>query len=154
MSEEIVRFIENHYGVKLPADYVAYATAAGNLGYSFHDTDNFSEWSVRFQKFDENFISVNESHFEPASPAPGKLIPFAWSMSSGNFYLLDYRNGTADPSIARLDHEEAIIWEDAISESGTTEEAQTLMDANVATVASSFADFVRRLEPDGEDWSA
>ncbi|MGM1050300.1 MAG: hypothetical protein ACQEXX_29860 [Bacillota bacterium] len=76
---------------------------------------------------------------------PMKLIPIAWSVSSGNNYLLDYRKNSSSPSVALMDHEEAIAREDAEDESATPEEAQQLMEDNVREVANHFAEFAARL---------
>ncbi|EGL19640.1 hypothetical protein [Paenibacillus sp. HGF7] len=60
--------------------------------------------------------------------------------------MFDYRTNPSTPSVVLMDHEEAMMREDAESESETPEEAQELMEQNVREAAGSFAEFASRLQ--------
>lgn len=115
-------------------------------GYNFIENGDFTDLEVRFSELDERFIETNRNLVEDANPDPERLIPFAWSVSSGNNYLFDYRTIPSCPSVVLMDHEEAMVREDAEIESETPEEAQELMEQNVREVAGSFAEFASRLQ--------
>ena len=73
---------------------------------------------------------------DEVNPDPQRIIPIAWSVSSGNNYLLDYREDKEAPSVLVMEHELAMVREDAESEAETLEDAQQLMEENVKSIAA------------------
>lgn len=145
MNNNSIKEIEQHYGVVFPPEYLSFLEDAAEKSFNFIESKDFTDWEIRFSDLDESFVATNQHLVDDANPDPMKLIPIAWSVSSGNNYLLDYRKNSLSPSLALMDHEEAIVREDAENESATPEEAQQLMEDNVREVANHFAEFAARL---------
>ncbi|UHA73436.1 SMI1/KNR4 family protein [Paenibacillus sp. 481] len=150
MKSNSIQEIEQHYGVVFPPEYLSFLELSSGKSFNFTETEDFTDWEVRFSDLDGKFIATTRSLVDDVNPDPMKLIPIAWSVSSGNNYLLDYRTNPTSPSVVLMDHEEAIVREDAESESDTPEEAQQLMEENVREVAIDFAEFAARLVDEEE----
>ncbi|MBV6714853.1 SMI1/KNR4 family protein [Paenibacillus chitinolyticus] len=146
MENNTLKKIEQHYGIVFPSDYLSFLQNAEKQGYNFVENGDVTDWEVRFSELDERFIETNRNLVDDVNPDPKRLIPFAWSVSSGNNYLFDYRTNPSSPSVVLMDHEEAMVREDAESESETPEEAQELMEQNVREIVGSFAEFAARLQ--------
>ncbi|MFS0838083.1 SMI1/KNR4 family protein [Paenibacillus sp. 1P03SA] len=146
MENQSVKKIEQHYGIVFPSDYLNFLQNVQKRGYNFVENGDFTDWEVRFSELDERFIQTNRDLTDEVNPDPKRLIPFAWSVSSGNNYLFDYRTNPSSPAVVLMDHDEAMVREDAESESETPEEAQELMEQNVREIAGSFAEFASRLQ--------
>ncbi|MFC9776271.1 SMI1/KNR4 family protein [Paenibacillus chitinolyticus] len=147
MKNHTLEKIEQYYGIVLPSDYLNFLQKVEQQGYNFVENGDVTDWEVRFSELDERFIETNRSLVDEVNPDPKRLIPFAWSVSSGNNYLFDYRTNPSSPAVVLMDHEEAMVREDAESESETLEEAQELMEQNVRKAADNFAEFAARLQP-------
>ncbi|MGW9124534.1 SMI1/KNR4 family protein [Paenibacillus chitinolyticus] len=147
MKNHAWKKIEQYYGIVFPSDYLNFLQKAEQQGYNFVENGDVTDWEIRFSELDERFIETNRSLVDEVNPDPKRLIPFAWSVSSGNNYLLDYRTNPSSPAVVLMDHEEAMVREDAESESETLEEAQELMEQNVRKAANNFAEFAARLQP-------
>ncbi|MEC0248695.1 SMI1/KNR4 family protein [Paenibacillus chitinolyticus] len=146
MKNHALKKIEQYYGIVFPSDYLSFLQNAEQQGYNFVENGDVTDWEVRFSELDERFIETNRSLVDEVNPDPKRLIPFAWSVSSGNNYLFDYRTNPSCPAVVLMDHEEAMVREDAESESESLEEAQELMEQNVREIAGNFAEFAARLQ--------
>lgn len=103
--------------------------------------ENFNEytaWSIRFIRpdasFERSIAAVSEIVLEPR-----KIIPFAWSVSSGDWLLFDYRKTDTEPPILYIDHEMALVIEDA--EQCASEENRPLeevLEENLCALCDSF----------------
>ncbi|MCY9589169.1 SMI1/KNR4 family protein [Paenibacillus chitinolyticus] len=147
MKNHAWKKIEQYYGIVFPSDYLNFLQKVEQHGYNFVENGDVTDWEIRFSELDERFIETNRSLVDEVNPDPKRLIPFAWSVSSGNNYLFDYRTNLSCPAVVLMDHEEAMVREDAESESETLEEAQELMEQNVRKAADNFAEFAARLQP-------
>ncbi len=140
-AEQYIDQIEKHYGICFPLDYLNKLNEANHREYQYVETDGHTDWSIYFSRLDERFISNNETLVDEMNPDPKRIIPFAWSVSSGNYYLLDYRYHPAQPAVLLMEHEEAIVREDAESEAEYPEQVQELLEGNVRQIADSFEQF-------------
>lgn len=145
MNDSKIHQIEMFYGITYPPEYLSFLEQNGDTPYYFIENEEFTDWEIRFSKLDDSFITNNKNLVDDANPDPMRIIPFAWSVSSGNNYLLDFRKNPFSPAVVLMDHEVAIIREDAESETDSPEEAQRLLEENLREVASGFAEFAVRL---------
>ncbi|MEY8746946.1 SMI1/KNR4 family protein [Paenibacillus tundrae] len=148
MSKVDITSIQDHYGVVFPEEYLDFQQANSSSSFNLMESGEVMDWQIRFSALDDQFITNNIQMVDEVNPDPKRIIPIAWSVSSGNNYLLDYRKNSASPAILLMEHEEAIVREDAESETDTLEEAQRLMEGNVREIADSFASFIAKLSAD------
>ncbi|MDQ0171227.1 SMI1/KNR4 family protein [Paenibacillus tundrae] len=148
MSKVDITSIQDHYGVAFPQEYLDFQQTNSGSSFNLMESGEVSDWQIRFSVMDDQFITNNIQMVDEVNPDPKRIIPIAWSVSSGNNYLLDYRKNSASPAILLMEHEEAIVREDAESETDTLEEAQRLMEGNVREIADSFASFIAKLSAD------
>ncbi|MEC0124472.1 SMI1/KNR4 family protein [Paenibacillus pabuli] len=141
MSNMQIENIQNYYGIVFPHAYLEFQQEAGGQAFDVIEHGEVIDWEIRFFALDDQFIANNINLIDDVNPDPGRIIPFAWSVSSGNNYLLDYRENSESPAILVMDHEEAMVREDAESESETLEEAQQLLEENVREIAAIFNAF-------------
>ncbi|KQY82754.1 hypothetical protein ASD24_15375 [Paenibacillus sp. Root52] len=140
--------IQDHYGVVFPQEYLDFQQANSSSSFNLMESGEVMDWQIRFSALDDQFITNNIQMVDEVNPDPKRIIPIAWSVSSGNNYLLDYRKHSARPAVLLMEHEEAIVREDAESETDTPEGAQRLMEGNVREIADSFASFIAKLKVD------
>lgn len=119
---------------------------SGEEAYQYTEEGGQIDWEIHFSALDGQFVANNRAMVNDVNPDPQRIIPIAWSVSSGNNYLLDYRYNPAEPSVLLLEHEEAMVREDAEAEADHPEEAQQLMEGNVRKIADSFGEFVQLLK--------
>ncbi|WP_411347643.1 DUF2625 family protein [Paenibacillus sp. WLX2291] len=140
-TEHHIDEIEQHYSICFPLDYLAFVRQSGDQAYQFTEEGGQTDWEIHFSALDGQFIANNQAMVNDVNPDPQRIIPIAWSMSSGNNYLLDYRYNPAEPAVLLLEHEEAMVREDAEAEADSPEEAQQLLEGNVRKVADHFGQF-------------
>lgn len=138
--------IQKHYGIVLPHEYLEFQREADGQAFDMIENGEVVDWEIRFSALDNQFIANNINLVDDVNPDPRRIIPFAWSVSSGNNYLLDYRKNSESPAVLVMDHEEAMVREDAESESETPEEAQQLLEENVREIAANFNAFIACLK--------
>ncbi|QOS82330.1 SMI1/KNR4 family protein [Paenibacillus sp. JNUCC31] len=143
--------IQNHYGIVFPHEYVEFQREADGQAFDVIENGEVIDWEIRFSALDEQFIVNNINLVDNVNPDPRRIIPFAWSVSSGNNYLLDYRKNSESPAVLVMVHEEAMVREDAESESETPEEAQQLLEENVREIAANFNAFIACLKARSSD---
>lgn len=151
MKNEAVQQIEQHYQIRFPQAYLDFADRAGQQAYNFTTAAGFIDWEIQFMMLDEHFITTNQELVDECNPDPEHLIPFAWSVSSGNNYLLDYRHHPDEPRVLLMDHDEAVVREDAVEMTDTPEQAQQMMEENVAPIADNIQAFLDALTEYDED---
>ncbi|WP_440111466.1 SMI1/KNR4 family protein [Paenibacillus sp. QZ-Y1] len=138
--------IQKYYGIMLPQEYLDFQQAVSDMSFDLMQGETVLDWEIRFSALDDQFITNNINLVDDVNPDPLRIIPIAWSVSSGNNYMLDYRKNVDYPSVLVMDHEEAMVREDAESESETLEEAQRLLDENVKEVTANFTEFIALLK--------
>lgn len=138
--------IQKHYGIVFPHEYLEFQREADGQAFDMIENGEVIDWEIRFSALDNQFIANNINMVDDVNPDPRRIIPFAWSVSSGNNYLLDYRKNSESPAVLVMDHEEAMVREDAESESETPEEAQQLLEENVREIAANFNAFIACLK--------
>ncbi|MDP9699228.1 hypothetical protein J2T16_002129 [Paenibacillus intestini] len=138
--------IQSHYGIVFPQDYLDFIQLHGDASFDLIQGTETEDWDIRFHALDDQFIVNNAALVDEVNPDPRRIIPIAWSVSSGNNYLLDYRENKVSPSVLVMEHELAMVREDAESEAETMEEAQQLMEENVKLLAAQFQSFVALLQ--------
>ncbi len=151
--EQHIDRIEKHYGICFPLDYLNTLNDAVKREYQYADAEGHTDWSIHFARLDERFIANNETLVDEMNPNPQRIIPFAWSASSGNYYLLDYRQHPDQPAVLLMEHEEAIVREDAEAEAEYPEQVQEMLEGNVHLIANSFAEFAQHLKEQEQDLS-
>ncbi len=144
--EQHIDRIEKHYGICFPLDYLNQLQDAVKREYQYADAEGHVDWSIHFAKLDDRFIANNEALVDEMNPNPQRIIPFAWSVSSGNYYLLDYRQHPEQPAVLLMEHEEAIVREDAEAEAEYPEQVQEMLEGNVRQLANSFEEFAANLK--------
>ncbi|KAA8782843.1 hypothetical protein ABIE27_000274 [Paenibacillus sp. 4624] len=137
--------IQSHYGIVFPQDYLDFIQLHGDASFDLIQGTETEDWEIRFHALDDQFIANNTTLVDEVNPDPQRIIPIAWSISSGNNYLLDYRGSEETPSVLVMEHELAMVREDAESEAETMEEAQQLMEENVEPLAAHFQSFAALL---------
>lgn len=140
-----VKRIQSHYGVVFPQDYLDFIQLNGDASFDLIQGTETEDWEIRFHVLDDQFIANNVALVDEVNPDPRRVIPIAWSVSSGNNYLLDFRENEDVPSVLVMEHELAMVREDAESEAETSEEAQQLMEENVKPLAANFQSFAALL---------
>ncbi|WP_411346826.1 SMI1/KNR4 family protein [Paenibacillus sp. WLX1005] len=145
-TEHHIDEIEQHYRICFPLDYLAFVRQSGDQAYQFREEGGQTDWEIHFSALDGQFIANNQAMVNDVNPDPQRIIPIAWSMSSGNNYLLDYRYNPAEPAVLLLEHEEAMVREDAEAEANSPEEAQQLLEGNVRKIADHFEAFMHLLK--------
>ncbi|WP_128103055.1 SMI1/KNR4 family protein [Paenibacillus sp. DCT19] len=145
MSKVDITTIQDYYGVVFPQEYLDFQQTNSGSSFNLMESGEVTDWQIRFSELDDQFITNNIQVVNDVNPDPKRIIPIAWSVSSGNNYLLDYRKHSACPVVLLMEHEEAMVREDAESETDTPEEAQQLMEENVRVIADSFASFLAKL---------
>lgn len=148
--EQDIDTIEQYYSICFPLDYLEFVRQAEGRSFQYINEEGQTDWEIRFSALDDAFIVNNQSLTDDVNPDPKRIIPFAWSVSSGNNYLLDYRYNPAQPSVLVMEHEEAMVRADAEAEAENLEEAQQLLEGNVRQIADSFAEFAARLQEETE----
>lgn len=138
--------IQKHYGIVFPHEYLEFQQQADGQAFDMIENGEVVDWEIRFSALDDQFIANNINLVDDVNPDPLRIIPIAWSVSSGNNYLLDYRTNSESPAVLVMDHEEAMVREDAECESETPEEAQQLLEENVREIASNFNAFIACLK--------
>lgn len=138
--------IQSHYGIVFPQDYLNFIEKHGDDSFDLIQGTEAEDWDIRFHVLDDRFIANNAALVDEVNPDPQRIIPIAWSVSSGNNYLLDYRENKETPSVLVMEHEMAMVREDAESEAESSEEAQQLMEENVKPLASNFHFFAALLQ--------
>jgi len=146
MTTDFIEQIQSHYGLPLPQTYLQFLAQAGEQAYDLVEDGEVEEWELRFMALDDQYLANTADLVDPVNPDPARLVPFAWSVSSGSNYLFDYRGSADEPAVVVIEHEMAMVWEDAQDEASSPEEAQQLMDDNVREIAPDFASFVARLQ--------
>ncbi|WP_322904758.1 DUF2625 family protein [Paenibacillus sp. SGZ-1009] len=149
--EQHIDRIEKHYRICFPLDYLNRLDEAVTREYQYADAEGHIDWSIHFSKLDEQFIANNEELVAEMNPDPQRIIPFAWSVSSGNYYLFDYRYHPDKPAVLLMEHEEAIVREDAEAEAEHPEQVQEMLDGNVRLLADHFEEFVVCLKEQESD---
>ncbi|MDN4599737.1 SMI1/KNR4 family protein [Paenibacillus sp. F6_3S_P_1C] len=142
MSNMQMENIQKYYGIVFPHEYLEFQREAGDKAFDVIENGDVIDWEIRFSALDDQFIANNINLVDAVNPDPRRIIPFAWSVSSGNNYLLDYRKSSESPAVLVMDHEEAMVREDAESESETLEEVQQLLEENVREIAANFNAFI------------
>ncbi|WP_020620347.1 SMI1/KNR4 family protein [Paenibacillus daejeonensis] len=145
--ENTIQTIQEYYGIIFPEAYLHALGGMLSSSYDLMEDGEVRDWEIRFHPLDAKFISTNRDLVDEVNPDPSRIIPIAWSVSSGNNYLLDYRNTPGSPTVLVMEHEEAMMREDAEDEAETPEQAQQMMEDNVKVLALSFTEFVARLRP-------
>lgn len=138
--------IQSHYGIVFPQDYLDFIQLHGDASFDLIQGTETEDWEIRFHVLDDQFIANNAALVDEVNPDPRRIIPIAWSVSNGNNYLLDYRENEEVPSVLVMEHELAMVREDAESEAETMEEAQQLMEENVKPLAAQFQSFAALLQ--------
>ncbi|MGQ8872693.1 SMI1/KNR4 family protein [Paenibacillus sp. TSA_86.1] len=138
--------IQAHYSIVFPQDYLNFIQLHGDDSFDLMQGNETEDWEIRFHVLDDQFIANNAALVDEVNPDPRRVIPIAWSVSSGNNYLLDYRENEETPSVLVMEHELAMVREDAESEAETDEEAQQLMEENVKLLAANFRSFASLLQ--------
>jgi hypothetical protein len=138
--------IQSHYGIVFPQEYLDFIQLHGDASFDLIQGTETEDWEIRFHVLDDQFIANNAALVDEVNPDPQRIIPIAWSVSSGNNYLLDYRENKVSPSVLVMEHELAMVREDAESEAETMEEAQQLMEENVKPLAAHFQSFAALLQ--------
>jgi len=100
--------IESELGIVFPAGYKKLVLDNERTGqvkeYHLENFNEYTAWAIRFIRPDASFkrsiAAVSEIVLEPR-----KIIPFAWSVSSGDWLVFDYRKTDAEPPILYIDHE-------------------------------------------------
>ncbi|WP_145332386.1 SMI1/KNR4 family protein [Paenibacillus xylanexedens] len=138
--------IQSHYGVVFPQEYLEFIQLHGAASFDLIQGTETEDWEIRFHVLDDRFIANNVALVDEVNPDPQRIIPIAWSVSSGNNYLLDYRENEEVPSVLVMEHELAMVREDAESEAETREEAQQLMEENVKPLVANFRSFASLLQ--------
>ncbi|MFE6076881.1 SMI1/KNR4 family protein [Paenibacillus sp. NPDC057886] len=151
MSNMQIENIQRHYGMVYPHKYLEFQREAGGKAFDVIENGEVIDWEIRFSALDDQFIVNNINLVDDVNPDPRRIIPFAWSVSSGTNYLLDYRKNSESPAVLVMDHEEAMVREDAESESETLEEAQQLLEENVREIAANFNAFIACLKARSSD---
>ncbi|WP_405153478.1 SMI1/KNR4 family protein [Paenibacillus sp. FSL K6-0108] len=146
MSNMQIENIQKHYGIVFPHEYLEFQREVSGKAFDVIENGEVIDWEVCFSALDDQFIANNINLVDDVNPDPRRIIPFAWSVSSGNNYLLDYRTNPESPAVLVMDHEEAMVREDAESESETPEEAQQLLEENVREIAANFNTFIACLK--------
>ncbi|WP_342552251.1 SMI1/KNR4 family protein [Paenibacillus sp. FSL R7-0652] len=145
-SDVNVMRIQSHYGIVFPQDYLDFIRQHTDASFDLIQDTEAEDWDIRFHVLDDRFIPNNAALVDEVNPDPQRIIPIAWSVSSGNNYLLDYRENKSIPSVLVMEHELAMVREDAESEAETSEEAQQLMEENVKSIAADFLSFAALLQ--------
>ncbi|PYE49738.1 SMI1/KNR4 family protein [Paenibacillus barcinonensis] len=138
--------IQQHYGIQFPQGYLDFIQLHGGMSFDRMQGTEVQDWDIRFHLLDDQFIANNAELVDEVNPDPQWIIPIVWSVSSGNNYLLDYRQNKETPSVLFMEHELAMVREDAESEADTSEEAQRFMEENVQPIATHFEAFVTLLQ--------
>lgn len=138
--------IQKYYGIMFPQEYLDFQQAVSDTSFDLIQGETVLDWEIRFSALDDQFLANTINLVDDVNPDPLRIIPIAWSVSSGNNYMLDYRKSADSPSVLVMDHEEAMVREDAESETETLEEAQRLLEENVKEVASDFTEFIALLK--------
>ncbi|MFJ2044805.1 SMI1/KNR4 family protein [Paenibacillus taichungensis] len=146
MNNLNINNIQKHYDIVFPHEYLEFQRETDGQTFDMIENGEVIDWEIRFSALDHQFIANNNNLVDDVNPDPRRIIPFAWSVSSGNNYLLDYRKNSESPAVLVMDHEEAIVREDAESESETPEEAQQLLEENVREIAANFNAFIACLK--------
>ncbi|SLK11980.1 MULTISPECIES: SMI1/KNR4 family protein [unclassified Paenibacillus] len=146
MNNLNINNIQKHYSIVFPHEYLEFQRKIDGQAFDMIENGEFIDWEIRFSALDDQFIANNINLVDDVNPDPSRIIPFAWSVSSGNNYLLDYRKNSESPVVLVMDHEEAMVREDAESESETPEEAQRLLEENVREIAANFNAFIACLK--------
>ncbi|OAX47126.1 SMI1/KNR4 family protein [Paenibacillus sp. AD87] len=146
MNNLNINNIQKHYSIVFPHEYLEFQRKTDGQAFDMIENGEVIDWEIRFSALDDQFIANNINLVDDVNPDPSRIIPFAWSVSSGNNYLLDYRKNSESPAVLVMDHEEAMVREDAESESETSEEAQQLLEENVREIADNFNAFIACLK--------
>jgi hypothetical protein len=146
MSNMQIENIQKYYGIVFPHEFLEFQQEASGKVFDVFENGEVTDWEIQFSSLDDQFIANNINLVDDVNPNPRRIIPFAWSVSSGNNYLLDYRKNSESPAVLVMDHEEAMVREDAESESETPEQAQQLLDENVREIAANFNAFIACLK--------
>ncbi|MGG4146796.1 SMI1/KNR4 family protein [Paenibacillus algorifonticola] len=154
--------IEQSLQLAFPAAYKAFMTtdelqsANPNIEYNLVDFNGYTAWGIRFIKLDASYAENLEAIAEVVLQ-PRKLIPFAWSISSGDWLIFDYRESNENPSLLYIDHEMALCLEDAESEAQSENTTvEEMMEGNLSVLCENFEMFHAALklatdEADDED---
>lgn len=146
MNNLNINNIQKHYSIVFPHEYLEFQRKTDGQAFDMIENGEVIDWEIRFSALDDQFIANNINLVDDVNPDPSRIIPFAWSVSSGNNYLLDYRKNSESPAVLVMDLEEAMVREDAESESETPEEAQQLLEENVREIADNFNAFIACLK--------
>lgn len=146
MNNLNINNIQKHYDIVFPHEYLEFQREADGQIFDMIENGEVIDWEIRFSALDNEFIANKINLVDDVNPDPRRIIPFAWSVSSGNNYLLDYRTNSEFPAVLVMDHEEAMVREDAESETETPEEAQKLLEENVREIADNFNAFIACLK--------
>ncbi|MDM5276281.1 SMI1/KNR4 family protein [Paenibacillus silvae] len=146
-ADVMVSRIQQHYGIIFPQDYLEFIRRHDGVSFDLMQGTEVQDWDIRFHALNNQFIVNNTELVDEVNPDPQRIIPIAWSVSSGNNYLLDFRQNEERPSVLLMEHEMAMVREDAESEAETSEEAQQMMEENVQPIAAHFGAFAALLQP-------
>lgn len=136
--------IESKLGIVFPAGYTQMLQDLENSDngwlkeYRLKDFNGYTEWSIRFIRPNSSYMRSIEMVNELV-PEPYTIIPFAWSVSSGNWLVFDYRKADAAPPIMYIDHEIAVVKEDAEEcAREVNKTAEEVLEENLTALCGSF----------------
>ncbi|WP_338554671.1 SMI1/KNR4 family protein [Paenibacillus sp. KS-LC4] len=142
-----IQDIEQSLQLTFPAAYKTFLTtdenqaANPNTEYDLVDFNGYTAWGIRFIKLDASY-SKNLEAIAEVVLQPRKLIPFAWSISSGDWLVFDYRETDEKPSLLYIDHEMALCLEDAESEAQSENvTVEEIMEGNLSVLCENFETF-------------
>lgn len=139
--------IEQSLKLTFPVAYKAFLTtdekqaANPDTEYSLVHFNGYTAWGIRFIKLDASYPENLEAIAEVVLQ-PRKLIPFAWSISSGDWLVFDYRESDENPGLLYIDHEMALCLEDAESEAQSENiTVEEMMEGNLSVLCENFESF-------------
>lgn len=143
--------IEQHFGIIFPKKYKELILENEEIysneikEYCIKDYNDYTAWGINFIRMNNTFI--NKDRIGELVPDPKKIIPFAWSVSSGDWLVFDYRKNENEPSIMYIYHEEAIGIEDAKDECVLQNKTvEQMLEENLFPLCDSFEEFYTVLE--------